>query len=643
MAVVQISRIQIRRGQKNSGTGLPQLASGEMAWTVDTQELYIGNGSVAEGSPGVGNTKIITQKDLTSENNFFGLVQYVYKTDEELTVRNNAPVTRTLQSRLDDQVVTTDFGTLGSYDTVLDSGADDTDALQFAINQLFLNAANKASLEGPASVSSRIILSIPAGTFKISTPIYVPSYTTLIGAGADKTVIHYKPQTTTLTGTIINNDPVVNNINATADMVGALVSGDGIQDGTTVLSVAVGSAMTLSQVANQSLTSASITITVSGPAIQFVNDNSLAGDPSPLIDTLGVIQPRSIQMSNMSIYVDSDKHTCLQLDAVRDSLFEDLHISSATGSNGPFYEQSRGIAMAVNQNLVTCENNIFRNIVFNNLKYAVYTRQDIVNNIFEDCRIHDTRQGFALGVLSDGLSAGEANGPNRTQIINCRFKDIKTHGVYIFRGNGNVVTNASLVNVGSDGDGNTGPSTNTRYPQIYFGDHGNFANNIKSDRTEDLESDNYDLVYAPVVTGHGVYNSNTSSSVYISGTNGNVLRLPVVTDSSGTPGGAMSYSINYYIKNTKLGSNYQRAGTLFLSVDVDARLVQLSDEYNFINASPIATTIDTELDFSAEFLDKVGDTYVSDPQVPYSIVLKYTNVNNDEVIGHFVYTFTAIS
>ena len=42
MAVVQISRIQMRRGQKNAGSGLPQLASGEIGWAVDTQEMYIG-------------------------------------------------------------------------------------------------------------------------------------------------------------------------------------------------------------------------------------------------------------------------------------------------------------------------------------------------------------------------------------------------------------------------------------------------------------------------------------------------------------------------------------------------------------------------------------------------------------------------
>ena len=59
MAVVQISRIQIRRGQKNQGSGLPQLASGELGWAIDTRELYIGNGSVSEGSPAVGNTKVL--------------------------------------------------------------------------------------------------------------------------------------------------------------------------------------------------------------------------------------------------------------------------------------------------------------------------------------------------------------------------------------------------------------------------------------------------------------------------------------------------------------------------------------------------------------------------------------------------------
>ena len=50
MAVVQISRIQVRRGKKGVDN-LPQLASGELGWAIDTQEFYVGNGSVSEGAP----------------------------------------------------------------------------------------------------------------------------------------------------------------------------------------------------------------------------------------------------------------------------------------------------------------------------------------------------------------------------------------------------------------------------------------------------------------------------------------------------------------------------------------------------------------------------------------------------------------
>ena len=60
MAVVQISRIQVRRGKKGVDN-LPQLASGELGWAIDTQEFYVGNGSVSEGAPAVGNTKVLTE------------------------------------------------------------------------------------------------------------------------------------------------------------------------------------------------------------------------------------------------------------------------------------------------------------------------------------------------------------------------------------------------------------------------------------------------------------------------------------------------------------------------------------------------------------------------------------------------------
>ena len=174
MAVVQISRIQIRRGRKNQGSGLPQLASGEFGWAVDTQELYIGNGSVAEGSPYVGNTQILTEHD----NLFEYASTYTYRSDiAYIQTSSNItnPVIRTLQERLDDRVSVRAFNCMGD-------GIDQTVQLQQAIFQLFLNDANKTTPQ------SRVILYVEPGIYNLTSTIYLPPYTTIVGAGKEKTV-----------------------------------------------------------------------------------------------------------------------------------------------------------------------------------------------------------------------------------------------------------------------------------------------------------------------------------------------------------------------------------------------------------------------------------------------------------------------
>lgn len=176
MAVVQISRIQVRRGQKNQGSGLPQLASGELGWAIDTREMYIGNGAVSEGAPAVGNTKLLTQYD-----NIFALANsYAYKTDDSYIQTGStsvSPVQRTLQDRLDDRVSVRAFGVTG------DSSQAAKTSLQRAIDQLYLNSATKGSEK------SRVVLHLEAGIYSIDGTIYIPPNATLKGAGADKTVI----------------------------------------------------------------------------------------------------------------------------------------------------------------------------------------------------------------------------------------------------------------------------------------------------------------------------------------------------------------------------------------------------------------------------------------------------------------------
>lgn len=173
MAVVSISRIQIRRGREQAGTGLPQLASGELGWAVDTQNLYIGNGAVSEGAPYVGNTRLLTDKE-----DIFNLADdYVYKQGIVQTAADvNAPVMRSLGERLDDRVSIRSFGAMG------DQAIDVTANIQRAIDELFLNTANYKG-----QTRSRTILHFEPGTYKISDTIYLPPYVTIQGAGKEKT------------------------------------------------------------------------------------------------------------------------------------------------------------------------------------------------------------------------------------------------------------------------------------------------------------------------------------------------------------------------------------------------------------------------------------------------------------------------
>jgi len=179
MAVMQISKIQLRRGKKNSGTGLPQLASGELAWAIDTQELFVGNGAVGEGAPYVGNTKILTEHDSILEL----IANYTYKYDSALGQSLiDGTVTRTLQARLDDGVVNArSFGIVSSKEwpagTLI---ADQTEKIQQAIDSITRD-----------DLSPNVTIEFEPGEYYFSDTISLPSNVKISGYGKDQTVFTY--------------------------------------------------------------------------------------------------------------------------------------------------------------------------------------------------------------------------------------------------------------------------------------------------------------------------------------------------------------------------------------------------------------------------------------------------------------------
>ena len=126
MAVTQISRIQHRRGLEQD---LPQLTSAELGWSLDTRRLYIGNGTIEEGAPIVGVTRILTEQDFDelASNLSLGIsnTQYTFVGNAagysaQTGPSALAPVVRNYQQKFDDIINIRDFGAVG------DNSTDDT-------------------------------------------------------------------------------------------------------------------------------------------------------------------------------------------------------------------------------------------------------------------------------------------------------------------------------------------------------------------------------------------------------------------------------------------------------------------------------------------------------------------------------------
>lgn len=180
MAIIEIAKIQIRRGQENI-TGQPTLSPGEFGWAQDTENLWIGK-RVNEGAPDDNNTRILTENDFaafvaltTATGNSY--YQYIGLVPSSTSTYFPGTIGRTIQRKLDDSVSFLDF-----YDinTSTDAGA----SLQIAIDSLF-----DESLWPGEEEFARQVLRIPAGYYNINQPVLLPPYATVVGDGAGKTVL----------------------------------------------------------------------------------------------------------------------------------------------------------------------------------------------------------------------------------------------------------------------------------------------------------------------------------------------------------------------------------------------------------------------------------------------------------------------
>jgi hypothetical protein len=192
MAVIEIAKIQVRRGKENT-TGVPRLDPGEFGWAEDTEHLYIGK-RIVEGANSDENSRILTENDLSNVFSLLGanstltiITPYRYRD----TILAHTTTT-TVQRKLDDYVGLTDFGVAVSA-----TATDITQLLRYAIQDLYQGTDN-----------DRRQLNIPAGNYYISSTIELPPCTTLVGQGSDITRLVYTSNANSMFKTV---DGSVNN------------------------------------------------------------------------------------------------------------------------------------------------------------------------------------------------------------------------------------------------------------------------------------------------------------------------------------------------------------------------------------------------------------------------------------------------
>lgn len=491
MAVVQISRIQIRRGQKNSGTGLPQLASGELAWAIDTQELYIGNGAVGEGAPAVGNTKILT----ASDNILDIAALYSYRPDIG-TIQTgpdvNYPIERSLQQRLDERVSSAAFG-------IEQNDLDQSAAIQRALDSLYINTQTQGAAD-------RVVIEFLPGVYNFNTTIFVPSYVTIQGSGRQKTIFNFRGE---------------------------------------------------------------------GTAFRFINETSTSTSRSNLASSTYNNQPKFCVLKGFSVYLNEPDVEGFRMDAVRDSVIEDVEIVGTFGDSAgdsTVVGGGNGVSLNALSSVVTCQRNRFINCRFERLEYGIYAKQDIINNTWQDCEFIDSRHGIDFGTGANLTSTGEQYGPRRNNIVNCYFDDIERYGVRVSNGYANKTRGNTFINVGNDG----GNYTNNTYSQIKFVSKGNTSSQDHFDRQLYLATSNFAEDYLPEVEGKAQFAINEPHTFTLTQS-----FWPVYTNAFRIPfNGETRFVVDYVLKSSVY--TQLRTGRIFITVDDTHNTFQLVDEFEYV-------------------------------------------------------------
>lgn len=413
MAIVQISRITNRKGL---AVDLPQpLAGAELGWVVDERRLFIGNGTLEEGAPVVGNTEVLTEfSDILSFAD-----QYTYQgTAAGYTVQTGptpgSPITQSLQDRLDSFVIVTDFGATG------DGVTDDTAAINRALYQLYCVQNNTQTRRG---------LFFPAGTYIVTDTIKVPSFAKLYGEGLEGSIISFNVQNWAANTAYASGVLVYNTSNTTYYRSIASVPATGI-----------------------SVTDTLYWTSTTLPTYVMRTADSMQ-QTGANIATNGATPPQNIDVSEISIVTNKLNNGLLVEKATQCYFNVNIANQCPTSDLTVITDNTRAVDFSSTPSL-PCTQIEFNGFAFSGFTWGVNTAQQISSALFTGGSFDTLYQGLLLGGASP--SNGGAQGVRVTDNI---FDNIYEEGVYFYGVNMNATGYNIFYDVGNHFNGAGNPAS----------------------------------------------------------------------------------------------------------------------------------------------------------------------------------------
>ena len=414
MAIVQISRITNRKGL---AVDLPEpLASAELGWATDERRLFIGNGTLEEGAPIVGNTEVLTEfSDILSF-----ATTYTYQGEAagyavQTGTTPSTPVAQSLQSRLDSYAVVTDFGAMG------DGATDDTAAINRALYQLYCVQNN---------TSIRRSLFFPAGTYLVTDTILVPPYARLYGEGANSSIINFSVQNWAANTGYASGVLVFYTATSTYYRSQATVPATGI-----------------------AITNTAYWVSETLPSYVLRTADSLQ-QTGVNISTNSATAPRNIEMSSMAVYTDQS-HDAVLIECAKECYFDAVSITGplTTADLDNSGDDIAAIRWNSTTSLIT-QHITWNNCSFNGFTYGTATDVQVQSITISNSSFDTLYQGVYLG------SASPVNGgPTGFRVLSNKFDNIYVEGIYITTVSMNATGYNAFYDVGNHFLGVTNPSS----------------------------------------------------------------------------------------------------------------------------------------------------------------------------------------